>query len=123
MSLDAVGIVIRDAKKSVEFYALLGVTLKEVGDGHFEGTSGEIRIMLDSIDLMKEINPNWTEPAGSGIVLCFRQGSPEEVDELFSTITGAGYVGVKEPWDAFWGQRYCSVKDPDGNQIDIFSPL
>lgn len=34
-----------------------------------------------------------------------------------------GGTGVKEPWDAFWGQRYCSVMDPDGNQIDIFANL
>ena len=32
-------------------------------------------------------------------------------------------IGHKEPWDAFWGQRYASVKDPDGNQIDLFAPL
>jgi uncharacterized glyoxalase superfamily protein PhnB len=30
---------------------------------------------------------------------------------------------VKEPWDAFWGQRYAAVGDPDGNLIDLFAPL
>ena len=27
------------------------------------------------------------------------------------------------PWDAFWGQRYAQVKDPDGNVVDLFAPL
>lgn len=35
----------------------------------------------------------------------------------------AGYRGHKEPWDAFWGQRYAIVNDPDGNHISLFAPL
>ena len=27
------------------------------------------------------------------------------------------------PWDAFWGQRYAVVLDPDGNHVDLFAPL
>lgn len=27
------------------------------------------------------------------------------------------------PSDAFWGQRYATVHDPDGNPIDLFAPL
>ena len=29
----------------------------------------------------------------------------------------------KEPWDAFWGQRYAQIHDPDGNVVDLFAPL
>jgi hypothetical protein len=35
----------------------------------------------------------------------------------------AGYDGHKEPWDAFWGQRYAIVHDPDGNTVDLFAEL
>ncbi|MFL6036949.1 MAG: glyoxalase, partial [Gaiellaceae bacterium] len=28
-----------------------------------------------------------------------------------------------EPFDAFWGQRYATVVDPDGNAVDLFAPL
>jgi hypothetical protein len=38
-------------------------------------------------------------------------------------LTSAGHTGHKEPWDAFWGQRYAEVLDPDGNLIDLFAPL
>lgn len=24
---------------------------------------------------------------------------------------------------AFWGQRYAVVRDPDGNDVDLFAPL
>ena len=88
MSLDAIGIASRDIKKSIKFYDLLGVSLKEVADEHFEGTTPSgVRIMLDSFELMKKLNPDWPEPVGSGVILCFKQESSEKVDILFSKIT------------------------------------
>lgn len=125
MSLDAIGIISRDLKKTIEFYALLGVNLKEIGGtDHIEGlTPSGVRIMADSIELIQKINPHWKENIGSGIILCFKQQSAKKVDQLFSDITAAGFKDIKKPWDAFWGQRYSSVLDPDGNQIDLFSDL
>jgi uncharacterized glyoxalase superfamily protein PhnB len=35
----------------------------------------------------------------------------------------AGYHSELEPFDAFWGQRYATVLDPDGNGVDLFAPL
>ena len=66
-------------------------------------------------------HPSWSAPKGSAVVLCFKQDSPDKVNELYVKITEAGFKGLKAPWDAFWKQRYSSVLDPDGNQIDIFS--
>lgn len=40
-----------------------------------------------------------------------------------NTIIASGFKGGKEPWDAFWGQRYASVEDPDGNSVDLFAQL
>jgi uncharacterized glyoxalase superfamily protein PhnB len=45
------------------------------------------------------------------------------VDAAYQRLTAAGYAGRKEPWDAFWGQRYATVLDPDGNSVDLFAPL
>jgi hypothetical protein len=33
------------------------------------------------------------------------------------------YRQYKEPWDAFWGQRYAIVLDPDGNHVELSAPL
>jgi len=125
MSLDAIGIISKDVARSVKFYGILGIDLKEAGSAdHLEGiTQSGVRIMLDSVNLMKKINPEWQEPTGSGVVLCFKQESPDAVNKLFSNLIEAGFKVGKEPWDAFWGQRYSYVNDPDGNQIDIFAPL
>jgi len=125
MSLDAIGIVSSNPERSIAFYRLLGLEFKQFGDAdHFEAAlpSG-IRLMIDDESLIKELVPAWKKPNGSGITLCFKQDSPRGVDQLHEKITRAGFKSVKDPWDAFWGQRYASVTDPDGNQVDLFAQL
>lgn len=38
-------------------------------------------------------------------------------------MTAAGFVGHLPPWDAFWGQRYAVLRDPDLNSVDVFAAL
>ncbi|MFG1493415.1 VOC family protein [Halobacteriovorax sp. ZH4_bin.1] len=124
MTVSAIGIACKNIEKSIQFYNLLNLDFKEYGKGHYEATQENgLRIMLDSFDLLKEINKDWKEPINSGITLCFQQTSPNEVDKLFHRIVDAGFEIEKSPWDAFWGQRYASVRDPNGNQIDLFAQI
>ena len=129
MSFDAVGIIAGDPEKSVAFYALLGVKFAKAGGAeHYEaspsssGPSG-VRLMLDSVALIRSFDPDWQKPNGSGVVMCFKQASAADVDRVYAAIVEAGHRGKKAPWDAFWGQRYACVLDPDGNQIDLFAQL
>lgn len=124
MSLDAIGIAAKSIEHSLKFYGLFGLDFKMIGEGHHESVlpSG-MRIMIDSFELLSKIDPNWTPATISNITLCFKQSDVKRVDKLYSDIINAGYKGHKEPWDAFWGQRYASVKDPSGNQIDIFADV
>ena len=122
--LNAIGIVASDVERSVAFYRLLGVELSEIGEGHLEAKlpSG-IRLMLDSEDVIRSFRPDWTREAGNQLALAFACSSPGEVDELYERVTSAGFDGEKEPWDAFWGQRYAQLSDPDGVPVDLFAPL
>jgi uncharacterized glyoxalase superfamily protein PhnB len=69
--------------------------------------------------------PEWQPPSGGHRAgLAFHCGTAAGVDEAFARMVAAGYgAGAKEPWDAFWGQRYAQVRDPDGNPVDLFAPL
>ena len=49
--------------------------------------------------------------------------SPADVDAVWQQLISLGVELVREPWDAFWGQRYASVKDPDGNNVDLYAAL
>ena len=123
MGFDAIGIVSADCEKAVRFYKLLGVELVRAGGHeHFEAkTPSGIRLLLDSVSLIQTFEPDCEKVRRSGVSLCFKQESPEKVDEVYAAITNAGFEGKKAPWDAFWGQRYACILDPDGNQIDLFA--
>ena len=122
--LNAIGIVSSNLSASIAFYGLLGVDFPEDGEGHIEATlpSG-VRLMLDAEDVIKSFRPDWTRETGNQLALAFECSSPAEVDELYEQVTAAGFVGEKEPWDAFWGQRYAQLSDPDGVPVDLFASL
>lgn len=122
--LDAIGIVATDLSASLAFYRLLGVDVEEAdGEDHVEARVGGIRLMWDSLELVKKIDPDWVAPVGQRMGLAFDCETPAGVDAVYESVVGAGYKGLAEPWDAFWGQRYARVEDPDGNGVDLFAAL
>ena len=124
MHLDAIGIVSKDIKETLAFYAMFDLKFESQSEEHYEArTSSGLRLMVDSEELIKKINSAWSKALNRQISLCFRLDRSQDVNNLYKNIIDTGYDSIKEPWDAFWGQRYCSVADPDGNQIDIFADL
>jgi uncharacterized glyoxalase superfamily protein PhnB len=79
--------------------------------------------MLDDLKLIKELDKEWTPPKGNRMSLAFECASPAEVDAVYARVTAAGHPSKAAPWDAFWGQRYAQVVDPDGNVADLFAAL
>lgn len=123
----AVGMVAQDMAETLEFYRLLGIDIPGSADseGHVDALlpSG-VRLMWDTEELVRSIDPNWQAPSGSRrVALAFDCGAPADVDNTYRMLTTAGHRGQSEPWDAFWGQRYATVLDPDGNPIDLFAAL
>ena len=126
--LDVVGMVVDDMARSVGFYRELGVEFPEGADeqGHVEASlPGGLRLALDTVEEIHKFDSGWSAASGGSgrMGLAFLAESPAEVDSTYERLTSLGYEGEREPWDAFWGQRYASVKDPDGNGVDLFCPL
>ena len=127
--LDAFGIVVGDLARAVRFYRMLGAVFPEGAEtsehGHAEAElAGGIRLMLDSEEGIKSFDPSWKRGDGqAGASLAFHCDSPGAVDELYSMAIKEGGIGQKEPWDAFWGQRYAQLRDPDGNPVDLYAEL
>jgi uncharacterized glyoxalase superfamily protein PhnB len=121
--LNAIGIVASDLARSIAFYRLLGVDFPEE-DGHIEARlpSG-VRFMLDSEEVVRSFRPDWTRETGNQLALAFECASPADVDETYARVVTEGFHGEKEPWDAFWGQRYAQLRDPDGVGVDLYAPL
>lgn len=124
---DAIGIVVADMARSLAFYRRLGLAIPPEADGEphvsLELPSG-LRLMWDTQETVRSFDAAWSAPSGGpGMSLAFLYDSPADVDRAYAELVEAGFEGHREPWDAFWGQRYATLRDPDGNGIDLFAPL
>lgn len=122
--LAAISIVTNDMAAAVAFYEACGLRLSGGGpaEPHSEFAGAGIKVMLDTREVIEQIDPEWRPPAGGhAMALAFDCGSPAQVDATFERLVAAGAKPVKQPWDAFWGQRYAMIQDPDGNQVDLFA--
>lgn len=119
--------IVTDMTASMAFYRLLGLTFPEgaEGEGHVEAElPGGTRLMLDTEDMVRSFDSTFEPPSGAGrIGLAFLCEDPAEVDRLYDAVCEAGHRPERPPFDAFWGQRYATVLDPDGNGVDLFAPL
>ncbi|MFD7582997.1 VOC family protein [Kitasatospora sp. NPDC059803] len=122
-----VGLAVSDLAASIAFYRRLGLAFPDGAEQepHVEAVlPGGLRLALDPESTIRSFHPDWRPPVGGGrTALAFRCADPAQVDAVYEDLVGAGYHGELKPWDAFWGQRYAVVHDPDGNGVDLFAPL
>ncbi|MBV2153012.1 VOC family protein [Kitasatospora sp. SUK 42] len=122
-----IGLVVSDMAASIAFYRRLGLVFPEGSERepHVETElPGGLLLVLDTEATIRSFHPAWRPPTGGGrTALAFRCQSPAHVDAVYEELVGAGHHGELKPWDAFWGQRYAVVHDPDGNGVDLLAPL
>jgi catechol 2,3-dioxygenase-like lactoylglutathione lyase family enzyme len=125
--MSAVGIVVSDMGKSLGFYRRLGLAVPADADDqpHVEvELGGGLRLLFDTEATIHSFHPDWRAGEGGGrIGLALALPDPAAVDAAYAELTAAGAHGELAPFDAFWGQRYASLQDPDGNGVDLFAPL
>ncbi len=128
LRIAVIELVVADMATTLAFYRRLGLDIPDTADDepHVEvELVGGLRLAWDTEDTLRSFDPEWSPPTGLGhrAALGFACESPTEVDAAWVELTGAGYQGHLEPWDAFWGMRYAVVRDPDGRPVDLFAPL
>ena len=126
MRLDCVAVTSVNLDRTVAFYRLLGFTFPEYAadEMHIEAITppGAVRLMIDHADLATQLIGEPPRPGNTSAfgILC---DGPAGVDRVAAAIGAAGFAVETAPWDAFWGQRYATVSDPDGYRVDLFAPL
>jgi catechol 2,3-dioxygenase-like lactoylglutathione lyase family enzyme len=134
--LDQINLVCGDLDASIAFYRKLGVEISDAGvwrtatgAHHANATapSGHpaIHFDFDSTAFAQLWNAGWkgrTDLRGR-VVVGFRVPTRSGIDDLFRDMTGAGYRGLQEPQDGFWGARYAIIEDPDGLAVCLMSPI
>lgn len=125
-TFDALGMVAADMAATLAFYRLLGLDIPDDadGEGHVEvAVTPGFRVMFDTVEVVNRFSTYEPPAGGRSVGLAFRCDSPAEVDEVFARVTAAGHAAREAPFDAFWGQRYATVLDPDGTPVDLYAAL
>ena len=130
LALGQINIVVRDMRKSLAFYRLLGLSIEEIplaewAPHHASGvTSNGVRVEFDSVAFAKQWNPGLDEAKlGSATIPFFHVPVAGGGRSRARAGDGGGHRSQKAPEDAFWGARYAIVEDPDGNSVGIMSPI
>jgi uncharacterized glyoxalase superfamily protein PhnB len=123
--LNAIGIAVSDMRRSMRFCRLLGLELPDDPPaGHVEATMANgTRVMFEADDVIRSLLPDWPRANRNQVSLAFECASPAAVNEVYARVVAAGFEGEKEPWDAFLGQRYALLGDPDGVRINLYASL
>jgi catechol 2,3-dioxygenase-like lactoylglutathione lyase family enzyme len=135
LTLNQVNLVCGDLDASIAFYRRLGVEIPDEAvwrtptGAHHAGIADEssehaIALDLDSTAFAQKWNTGWKDRADlrGRVVVGFQLPTRADVDDVFRDMTGAGYRGLQEPHDAFWGARYAIFEDPDGIAVGLMSP-
>jgi catechol 2,3-dioxygenase-like lactoylglutathione lyase family enzyme len=121
-----IDIVVADMAVSLRFYRTLGLPVPEGQDDEVQvqvATPGGATLGFLAEAMMKQAYPDWIQPIGQRVTFACRCDSAAELDATFERVVAAGFKARKAPWDAFWGQRYAMLEDPDGNRVDLFAAL
>lgn len=121
-----IDIVVADMGAALRFYRTLGLAIPEGAESENQvqvATDGGATLGFLTEEMVKSFNPHWVQPVGQRVTFACRCDSAAEVDVTYARMTDAGYEGRQAPWDAFWGQRYAMLGDPDGNRVDLFAAI
>ena len=135
-ALDQINLVCGDLDASIAFDRRLGVEIPDARvwrtttGGHHASAADRsadqaIDFNLDSTAFAQCWNTGWkgrTDLRGR-VVVGFGVPTRADVDAAFRDMTSAGYRGLQEPHDAFWGARYAILEDPDGIAVGLMSPV
>ncbi len=125
---NAVGFVVADMAATIAFYRRCGLPIApdaQADAPHLDvELDGGFRIMFDTEEVARALDPGWTPPTGGHrAALAVECDSPLAVDGEHADLVAAGYRSHLDPFDAFWGQRYASVLDPDETPVDFYAAL
>ncbi len=125
-TFSVIGLVSADLARTFAFYRRLGLDIPEeaAAQPHVEVTlPGGLRLAFDTVATIRSFDPDFVHTTGGGPSLAFDCGMPDGVDSTYADLLTVGGTSTLAPFDAFWGQRYATLTDPDGNHVDLFAAL
>jgi uncharacterized glyoxalase superfamily protein PhnB len=103
-------LTVKDADRSLDFYARAFGFAKRSAMSGPDGRTGHAEMTYRGVLLMFSPEGAWGQRSPEHLFV-----SCEDVDALFARARAAGAAVAKAPQDMFWGDRMCSLIDPDGH--------
>lgn len=122
LSLRYIILYVEDGERSLHFYRdLLKLPVKGEHETYIEFDTGSTILAINTKESVREITGLTVPDRGAatyeiGFVV-------EQVQETIDYLRANGVPVVVEPTEKPWGQTVAYVTDPDGNLIEICTPM
>lgn len=121
MDFVSVRIITDDIKRLVQFYEGLGLKAVWYTDDFAELSSATCTLAIGSKRTMDLFGAGAATPAANrSVILEFRV---DDVDDAFGRLEGQLTDVVQQPTTQPWGNRSLLFRDPDGNLVNLFTPV
>ena len=114
-------IITDDIKRLVQFYEGLGLKAVWYTDDFAELSSATCTLAIGSKRTMDLFGAGAATPAANrSVILEFRV---DDVDDAYRKLEGHVTDVVQQPTTQPWGNRSLLFRDPDGNLVNLFTPV
>ncbi|MBF4513276.1 VOC family protein [Plantibacter sp. VKM Ac-2885] len=122
MQLAATRIITDDVDTLVAFYErVTGVTAARLHPLFAEVRTDTGTLAIASSATIPLLGENAAAPrANRSVILDLLV---DDVDDVYTTLQGVVETFVNEPTDMPWGNRSLLFRDPDGNLVNVFTPI
>jgi catechol 2,3-dioxygenase-like lactoylglutathione lyase family enzyme len=121
MDFVSVRIITDDIKRLVQFYEGLGLKAVWYTDDFAELSSATCTLAIGSKRTMDLFGAGAATPAANrSIILEFRV---DDVDDAYRKLESQLTDVVQQPTTQPWGNRSLLFRDPDGNLVNLFTPV
>jgi len=122
MNFVSVRVITDDVPRLADFYELItGGTTVRTGDVFAELTTSFATLAIGSTRTVPVFAPGAAEPAQNRSAIL--EFATLDVDAEYERLRGVVDSWVTEPTDMPWGNRSLLLRDPDGNLVNLFTPV
>lgn len=122
MNFVSVRVITDDVNRVADFYELItGGTTVRNGDVFAELTTSFGTLAIGSVRTVPVFGTGAAEPAQNRSAII--EFLTADVDADYARLQDVVDSWVNEPTDMPWGNRSLLLRDPDGNLVNLFTPL
>ncbi|MBX9805192.1 MAG: VOC family protein [Alphaproteobacteria bacterium] len=116
-------LTVKDSEKAIQFYdKAFGFRISSEPDRDENGIARHVEMKFgQDVSIMFAPEGAWGSPRKTPASLGAMPSLQlyvycEDVDALYTRATANGATSVMAPMDGFWGDRFCTLLDPDGHE-------